>query len=899
LGTTLDPFGSVNARKVLAQDLLLSGSNSQPITVQDSSGEVNFSVSPQGAIFTRSLVNADSITARTANITTLTLSGPMQLGHTKMYSVIRNPPTSTSDFVNIGSINDFWNKGQHHVEIAMSQYSPGGGSMRKYTFIKNYDISSGGNWEELMPDTWTADRGGEGLRLDVRYGNSGALEMRIRQAGTQYANTGDYPVLISLVNYNNGSLTESFSTGTGATVSGYYTNSPMTQYQDKFGFGTSTPIAKVAITGLTTSSNPGFVFADASNTPQFMILDNGNVGLGTTTPSYKLAVLGTLYVSGTSTLSSTTISGLATAQNGIVLSSTTPATTTFALYNQGGLLYWNGFSIPTSSTSFTAGNGVSASGTQFILGGTLTQNTTVTLSTFGFSIGSTTFSSSGLITVGGSILPASNLTYDLGSATNQFRSLYVGSSTIYIAGLPLSLTNQSALYWGGSGIAATTGTSSFGAFTAGQATLSTTTISGELSGGSSTLTTLRAGTTSISGQLSLSGVGTTTGITLLAGGASGSTSLVVLDNGNVGVGTSSPSAQFSVQGSGYYGNDLSANSATGYQLGQMNSGGGMNDPKLSPYFHDYTFRRNIFANVSNNWNLGMPGFFFENNTFYRAAYTQGGLVSGGSLTRGDSSRLTYLSNAFIGGGAGSDTNGFYSNSGAGLGQEVLRFYVTMEPATEANPLTPIAAGIMNDLIANGYVNGNGVPSAKARALASVSDFVIAPAYASYKDGVYTYLKMTADLDNNIKNTFTANYNFVSGPASAGYPAKRADGCTSGVNTNFRFCEPNGVNGGDPKLKDVNDPDGPDNIPFTPDDGLKPLPGSPLCAKGANGVDIGVYSCDPSKVFATGNSGTAGITGGSYTPTTPGTPSTPTNPPVTPPTSHPHSTNHPTQPKPCA
>ncbi len=319
--------------------------------------------------------------------------------------------------------------------------------------------------------------------------------------------------------------------------------------------------------------------------------------------------------------------------------------------------------------------------------------------------------------------------------------------------------------------------------------------------------------------------------------------------------------------------NLSAITETGYQLGQMNSGGGINDPKLSPNFHDFTFRRNVFANVSNNWNLGVPGITFENNTFYRTAYTQDGLVSGGSLTRGDSSRMVITNNAFIGGGKGGDTQGFYSSSGAGLGQEILRFYVTFETATEASPQTPIAAAIMNELISNGYTDGNGYPTAKAKALKSESDLNISATYATYKSGIYKYLKATIDLDNNIRNTFVANYNFVSGPASLGYPAKRSDGCV-GTNTNFRFCEQNGVNGGDPKLKNVNDPDGPDNIPFTTDDGLKPIAGSPLCGKGFNGVDIGVYSCDANKVFATGNSGTGGII---VAPPT--TPTTPTNPPV--------------------
>ncbi len=324
--------------------------------------------------------------------------------------------------------------------------------------------------------------------------------------------------------------------------------------------------------------------------------------------------------------------------------------------------------------------------------------------------------------------------------------------------------------------------------------------------------------------------------------------------------------------------NLLAITETGYQMGQMNSGGSLVNPRLMPDFRDFTFRRNVFANIGNNWNLGVPGITFENNTFYKTAYTQDGLVSGGSLTRGDSSRMTAISNAFIGGGRGGDTQGFYSNSGAGIGQEVMRFYVTNEVAANETSLTPIAAGIMSDLVANGYTDGNGRPTAKTKALSSESDFYVSPSYSAYKSGIYKYLKLTSDLDTSIRNTYVTNYNFVSGPASLGYPPKRADGCVSGVNKNFRFCEKNGVNGGDPMLKNVNDPDGPDNIPFTTDDGLKPLPGSPLCGKGLNGVDIGVYSCDSNKVFATGNSGTGGIS------VTPPNNNPPTNqPPVVVPT----------------
>ena len=87
---------------------------------------------------------------------------------------------------------------------------------------------------------------------------------------------------------------------------------------------------------------------------------------------------------------------------------------------------------------------------------------------------------------------------------------------------------------------------------------------------------------------------------------------------------------------------------------------------------------------------------------------------------------------------------------------------------------------------------------------------------------------------------SADYNFVAGAASAGYPAKTGF-------KNFGH-ETNGINGGNPGLRNVNNPFGLDGVPFTLDDGLKPLATSPLCGKGEGGVDIGAYSCDSTKVF---------------------------------------------------
>jgi len=47
-----------------------------------------------------------------------------------------------------------------------------------------------------------------------------------------------------------------------------------------------------------------------------------------------------------------------------------------------------------------------------------------------------------LSTITQHILPGADLTYDLGSPTNQWRSLYVGTATIYIGGIPISVNTS-------------------------------------------------------------------------------------------------------------------------------------------------------------------------------------------------------------------------------------------------------------------------------------------------------------------------------------------------------------------------------------------------------------------------------------------------------------------------
>lgn len=66
---------------------------------------------------------------------------------------------------------------------------------------------------------------------------------------------------------------------------------------------------------------------------------------------------------------------------------------------------------------------------------------------------------------------------------------------------------------------------------------------------------------------------------------------------------------------------------------------------------------------------------------------------------------------------------------------------------------------------------------------------------------------------------TTRGNFVAGPEITGWQSRS------------KFTEPDGINGGDPLFVDEHNPLGPDGLPFTADDGLRPLPHSPAALRG--------------------------------------------------------------------
>ncbi len=128
--------------------------------------------------------------------------------------------------------------------------------------------------------------------------------------------------------------TSTFSTSTFRSITVSATSTFATSTMSSLTVTNTTTLASLILSGLSQNSVlfVGVGGAVSQNTSSF-VWDNTTqrLGIGTSAPDNALSVVG-----------------------GISLASTTPATTSFSLYNQGGSLYWNGQQISgaTSGSSF-------------------------------------------------------------------------------------------------------------------------------------------------------------------------------------------------------------------------------------------------------------------------------------------------------------------------------------------------------------------------------------------------------------------------------------------------------------------------------------------------------------------------------------------------------------------
>ena len=107
---------------------------------------------------------------------------------------------------------------------------------------------------------------------------------------------------------------DSFYMNIGSIIYGTSTtNAAITQ----IGIGTTTPSARFAISGIGATTGRAFAISDYNNLEKFTVLDNGNVGVGTTSPGQKLSVAGDIlgnniigsYFTATSSSATSTLAG--------------------------------------------------------------------------------------------------------------------------------------------------------------------------------------------------------------------------------------------------------------------------------------------------------------------------------------------------------------------------------------------------------------------------------------------------------------------------------------------------------------------------------------------------------------------------------------------------------------
>jgi len=247
-------------------------------------------------------------------------------------------------------------------------------------------------------------------------------------------------------------------------------------------------------------------------------------------------------------------------------------------------------------------------------------------------------------------------------------------------------------------------------------------------------------------------------------------------------------------------------------------------------WYDYQISMFVF------WtSVGAPNdnILFERNWVENMENQMGRADSLGNMQSGTAENITFRENVFIGVGAA------FNGGRPGMKWDKNTFYRVSGTASAISPAHALALGAREDDVAQtGYeitnnmfvaCGPNGVTTTQTRGFYSLAAWVVAP---------------------------VTDYNFVTSEEVTGYLGKS------------NFSETNGINGGDPIFFNVMDPDGPDDIPFTADDGLKVLANSP--AAGIGGGALGVRPVTTGQPVAsfriTAPNGWFEGTGESYDPT---------------------------------
>ena len=258
-----------------------------------------------------------------------------------------------------------------------------------------------GGWNGSYTNLATTGGSGTGLRVNASESGSGYIDTVtiIDNSGHGYSN-GD------IITISSGGATAYFTISINPAVSWTFNADGYTAFPDN-----------------TIYSPPGNAISVLSDTYGSLTwVTTGTIALNPTQSSFEVGPFGAMIAVNT----------------GTDVGSIVGAAWTFL---PDGTIRFPDTSVQTTAYTGGGGGGLSAAQVNSLIANSLTNYLTT----------------SSYASIGYDLIPSANLTYNLGSTSSQWKSLYVGTSTIYLGGIPVSVVG-STLKVNGSPIAFNTST---------------------------------------------------------------------------------------------------------------------------------------------------------------------------------------------------------------------------------------------------------------------------------------------------------------------------------------------------------------------------------------------------------------------------------------------------------
>jgi hypothetical protein len=202
-------------------------------------------------------------------------TGDLIAQNVKHYYLTRTLPTTVNDYVEIGKF--YVPNSGHSLDITVTVTDGGFSVAKRYILPLNYSINS--DWQIALPISDTGAYGGNNFDLDVKQVNTEqTVYLRLRRtAGTT---AGTAIVQIQQRGSVNDTFTAMTGTGTATAPTSFLSTTALTQVSGNVGIGTTGPSYKLTVSG-------GDIYGSNN------LYIAGNVGIGTTAPGAKLHVYGT------------------------------------------------------------------------------------------------------------------------------------------------------------------------------------------------------------------------------------------------------------------------------------------------------------------------------------------------------------------------------------------------------------------------------------------------------------------------------------------------------------------------------------------------------------------------------------------------------------------------------